>query len=337
MGNLDSLLKKRYGTGSTILQPVIAELATNSKIQANPSTQEQVEKSLEFPVGLEEKPAEEVQPKAQAPRANTASILKSKLGLGTLYTTNTKREINEPEYTEPELEIVNDQQDQDQELDQEELELDPESQDEETDSEETGIEETGLLEIDNPDAYDFPDGFKYEEPKVTVKEDLFGICYDEEDYSKNQSEDSDSDAIIITDQELSNKPQPGYKSKPKKPILTAAEKNFYDHFKCCIPEGLLIGLKVRLFDIVNVDPKRDKKIYHSVIMMHADFVLFDRNTLQTLLVIELDDRSHLGHKSVDKIKDYILKANGVPILRIKCARKYNKNQLYNLIKKATFK
>lgn len=51
---------------------------------------------------------------------------------------------------------------------------------------------------------------------------------------------------------------------------------------------------------------------------HVDFILADKNTLDTLLVIELDDNSHI---ETDRIKrdifvDSALKSAGIPIIHI---------------------
>ena len=52
--------------------------------------------------------------------------------------------------------------------------------------------------------------------------------------------------------------------------------------------------------------------------MHCDFVLADARTLEPLLVIELDDKSHwqTDAQECDKFKDAVLDVAGVPLLRV---------------------
>lgn len=123
-----------------------------------------------------------------------------------------------------------------------------------------------------------------------------------------------------------------YASKPRKHILTEAETVFYNTLKQCIPVGTQIMLKVRLFDIAEIkNTKANKKVYYSGIMMHIDYTIVSTSTLRVLLAIELDDRSHLSHKKVDNIKNSILSYNHIPLLRVKCAKRYSRSEILTSI------
>ena len=71
--------------------------------------------------------------------------------------------------------------------------------------------------------------------------------------------------------------------------------------------------------------------------MHVDFVLADVGTLEAVLVIELDDKSHSGTnaRKRDQFKDAALAAARVPILRVRAAEKYETRELQAGISAAT--
>jgi hypothetical protein len=82
-------------------------------------------------------------------------------------------------------------------------------------------------------------------------------------------------------------------------------------------------------DIIEVNSGLEKKEaygYRSRIKSrHIDFVICDRDTLEILMCIELDDRSHNTKKAkeADAFKDKALKDAGVTLIRIPASSAYS--------------
>ena len=82
-------------------------------------------------------------------------------------------------------------------------------------------------------------------------------------------------------------------------ILTKAELRFFKTLRWLIPQDAYLSVKPRLGDIVDVDKvvkDRDSNwignFGAAVWSKHIDFVIFDTDTAEVLLCIELDDSSH---------------------------------------------
>lgn len=114
-------------------------------------------------------------------------------------------------------------------------------------------------------------------------------------------------------------------------VVTDTEKIFLFILLSIIKEDYYVLAKVRLADVVKVRPGTKEYIKHfsKIQSKHLDFVVVDINSFEPLLAIELDDPSHLRDtaKERDAIKDEILHAANIPILRIKTERKYNINKI----------
>jgi len=109
-------------------------------------------------------------------------------------------------------------------------------------------------------------------------------------------------------------------------LLTKAELRFFNVLKQVVSKDQLISCKVRLADIINCTDKNWKRGYGPQISSkHIDFVLFDLQTSDIILCIELDDSSHsLPHrKKRDIFVDKSLDTANIPILRVKVTRGYD--------------
>lgn len=121
-------------------------------------------------------------------------------------------------------------------------------------------------------------------------------------------------------------------------ILTPAELAFFKALRPVINEQWHIFTKVRLEDIINVKPGLERKVAYGfrgrIKSRHIDFVLCDKDTLEILMCIELDDSSHQRKdrierdKFVDKaIRDADLTIIHIPVRRI-YSEAYLKSQLF---------
>jgi len=123
----------------------------------------------------------------------------------------------------------------------------------------------------------------------------------------------------------------------KSELLTPAEKDF---FKILIQAANAYHIfpKVRMADFIKVqalNPKEWGKAFSKIKAKHIDFLLADKSTLEPILAIELDDKTHQrpDRQQRDIFVDQTLTKIGLPILRIKTAPYYNQNDLETKITK----
>lgn len=118
-----------------------------------------------------------------------------------------------------------------------------------------------------------------------------------------------------------------------KAFLTPAERSFYGVLQSIIPPGWEIFCKVRLADVVTPPPGLSKsawqKSFNAISSKHLDFVLCKADTLEIVLVVELDDRSHElpSRQSRDLFLEAALKSAEVLLLRVNVKRGYSPEQI----------
>lgn len=123
----------------------------------------------------------------------------------------------------------------------------------------------------------------------------------------------------------------------KDSLLTEAEKRFYLVLSEIIGNDYLIFSKVRLADLLYLPKMNNSDYYHyqnKIQSKHVDFLICDKENIKPLLIIELDDSSHLKIDRIlrDTLVDKIFENAQMPILRIKNATSYDKENLSNQIK-----
>lgn len=114
-------------------------------------------------------------------------------------------------------------------------------------------------------------------------------------------------------------------------IVTDTEKKFLQVLLSIIPDDFYVLTKVRLADIVKVRKGTQDYLKHfnKIKSKHIDFVICDSVNFEPLLAIELDDPSHLKEDAQqrDYVKDKVLEASQIPILRVKTQKKYDSQNL----------
>jgi hypothetical protein len=113
-----------------------------------------------------------------------------------------------------------------------------------------------------------------------------------------------------------------------KSLLTYQEQRLYRAIRSTLKGEYLIMTKVRMGDFVWLknEPKDRKYANNQVLCKHVDFLLCSRDSLKPLLVIELDDSSHvksLGAIERDNFKNATFAAIGMPLLRVPLQEKYD--------------
>ena len=120
-------------------------------------------------------------------------------------------------------------------------------------------------------------------------------------------------------------------------LLSEAEKNFYFVLAGVIEKEYLLFSKVRIFDILSIPKGLENGRYYQhkikIQSKHVDFLLCDTQTIEPLLVIELDDSSHSRSDRIsrDNFVDGIFEEAKLPILHIRASSSYNENELLQKI------
>ena len=114
-------------------------------------------------------------------------------------------------------------------------------------------------------------------------------------------------------------------------LLSMAERSFFEVLLHTLGTDFHVFAKVRMEDIVYL-PKgtQNRQAWiNKVRQKHVDFLLCDRQKASSVLVIELDDASHERDdvRGRDEQKDAILRAAGLPILRVPARRAYDTREL----------
>ena len=127
-----------------------------------------------------------------------------------------------------------------------------------------------------------------------------------------------------------------YPYKRKDYLFSRGERAFYDALRAAVGNNLLIFAKVRLEDLVYLPSgvQARMKWINKVRQKHADFVLCSCDRVSPVLVIELDDSSHDNEQQQrrDDVKNRVLAAAGLPLLRYRARASYSSKEIADLIR-----
>jgi len=140
-----------------------------------------------------------------------------------------------------------------------------------------------------------------------------------------------------------------FKSKLKKEwpyikndsLLTETEKRFYFVLAEIMGNDYLIFSKVRMADLLHLPRMSGSNFYHyfnKIQSKHVDFLICDKKNIKPLLVIELDDLSHLQSNRMirDLLVNKIFENAKLPIEHISVSQSYNKEDLLKKINSSLF-
>lgn len=118
-------------------------------------------------------------------------------------------------------------------------------------------------------------------------------------------------------------------------FLSPAEKAFYDVLDALVGEDVVICPKPAVREVLRVrgNVRRDRQKYFNWISQkHVDFVLCDRETMQILCAVELDDSSHerADRKQRDAFMDKAFRKAKLPLFHIPCRKSYGAKELNEL-------
>lgn len=122
-------------------------------------------------------------------------------------------------------------------------------------------------------------------------------------------------------------------------FMTEPEFAFYQVLKSTVGYAYDIFAQVRLASLVKPRGYFIWNNFRPLAIRTVDFVLTNKNTGYPLLVIELDDSSHLllRRQYRDNFIDHVLQQINLPILHIKRQNSYNPTLLLDQIHQATHK
>jgi len=113
-------------------------------------------------------------------------------------------------------------------------------------------------------------------------------------------------------------------------ILTKAETVMFKQLKPLESKGYILFAQVRIADVINVGGREGSggwwKLFRKISSKHIDFVFVDRNSMEPIVAVELDDKSHDKPERVrrDKLINKIFKESGLPLVRYTTSELFNK-------------
>lgn len=142
------------------------------------------------------------------------------------------------------------------------------------------------------------------------------------------------DFLSIKDEKPSDKAEYPYSTRDH--FLSAAEHSFFMVLKTAVSDSALISIKVGLGDLfyVNCHEGSKQRIYTNKIdRKHVDFLLCDPKTVQPILGIELDDKSHQrsDRQVRDEFVENVFQAAKLPLVRIPVKHSYSTSELQALL------
>lgn len=117
-------------------------------------------------------------------------------------------------------------------------------------------------------------------------------------------------------------------------FLSAAEISFFHVLQTILSDELYLLTKVNLADLFFVKrPHENKGARGRISQKHVDFVICNKQTMEPLCAVELDDRSHEkeSRKQRDAFVDRVFGAAELPILHIPAAKGYVTHEIQALI------
>jgi len=111
-------------------------------------------------------------------------------------------------------------------------------------------------------------------------------------------------------------------------LFTPAEASFYHVLKSAVGHQYAIFGQVRVADLLipqkGLSKSEWQKHFNWISAKHVDFVLCDRESLQVMCAIELDDdtHTHVNRLKRDGFLDKAFQAAGLPLVRIRTKHTY---------------
>lgn len=132
-------------------------------------------------------------------------------------------------------------------------------------------------------------------------------------------------------------PTPEYPYHLRDHFLSPAELSFYAVLRSVVGNRASLNTKVALGDLFYVkkgdDASRWRIYTNKIDRKHVDFLLCDSATMQPIVGIELDDKSHQreDRQARDAFVDGVFRAAGLPLIHVQARRGYVANEIAALL------
>lgn len=100
----------------------------------------------------------------------------------------------------------------------------------------------------------------------------------------------------------------------KKFLLTKSETIFFKSLREALSPKYTIFAQVPFSCLVTPKDRKNRELFWRINQKRVDFVVLDEN-LNTLFIVELDDKSHRTKKSLDDNRDELFLNCGIPTCR----------------------
>ena len=123
-------------------------------------------------------------------------------------------------------------------------------------------------------------------------------------------------------------------------FLSKNEKEFLRKLDRVVGDRYRVFVQVRLADLVDVETgvsRRSRwKAISRVFAKSVDFVLCNRSTLEPVMILELDDRSHQAadRRRRAQLVDRVCAEAGLPLVHLKARWSYNEGELLRTLQGA---
>ncbi len=135
---------------------------------------------------------------------------------------------------------------------------------------------------------------------------------------------------------LGGRPKTPYARRRK--LISRSELKFFRVLQQVAADEWEIFAMVRIADLLAVPrgTKNHRAWLNRILSKHIDFVLCDKDSLEVMVGIELDDPSHLlpARQQRDRFVNGAFADAGLPLLRIPVSDNYDSSSLRKLIEKA---
>ncbi|MGC9350450.1 MAG: DUF2726 domain-containing protein [Sulfurovum sp.] len=122
-------------------------------------------------------------------------------------------------------------------------------------------------------------------------------------------------------------------------LFTPAEKKFLNVLEQALGDEFRIYGKVRIADTIlpkkGLSRKSWNRHFFQISSKHFDYVLCDKRSMDTLCVIELNDRSHQRRERIkrDQLVEKACRSANLPLVWIAVQKNYDKREIHHQIKK----
>ena len=130
---------------------------------------------------------------------------------------------------------------------------------------------------------------------------------------------------------------PEYPYSIRDHFLSPAEHSFFMVLKTVVADSALISIKVGLGDLfyaMSKEPSKYRIFTNKIDRKHVDFLLCDPKTVQPILAIELDDKSHQrsDRQARDEFVEKVFEVARLPLVRVPVKHAYSTSELQALLK-----